>query len=159
MYRTKRSRRFIGVSADWTYDRYTEILLCQRYTTYVACLGFIFSVYRYASALARMCDSLHISAMYCINLDECHFSCVYRPYVKLMYYARCSHAAQSKRYSTNDDEVVYAWLSRTKIEFLVSATSTQERMLLTSMFISRKSCNTHERETAQNYSFVHQVLM
>lgn len=38
----------------------------------VSCLGFIFSVYRRASALARMCDSLHISTMYCINLDECH---------------------------------------------------------------------------------------
>lgn len=42
----------------------------------VSCLGFIFSVYRRASALARMCDSLRISAMYCINLDKCHVLCM-----------------------------------------------------------------------------------
>lgn len=33
------------------------------------------TVYRRASALARMCDSLRISAMYCINLDKCHVFC------------------------------------------------------------------------------------
>lgn len=74
----KRSRRFIGVPADWTYDRYTEILLCRRYTTY----RLLFGIYILrlpgcaASALPRICDSLHISAMYCINLDECHLLCV-----------------------------------------------------------------------------------
>lgn len=82
----------------------------------VSCLGFIFSVYWRASALARMCDSLRISAMYCINLDECHvsrmctcvyiYTCAYVVHVKLMYYTRRSHVAQSKSYSTNDDEVV-----------------------------------------------------
>lgn len=69
----------------------------------VSCLGFIFSVYWRASALARMCDSLRISAMYCINLDECHVSrmCTWRLHVRVCIRRTRKtyvlHAAQSCR--------------------------------------------------------------